>query len=461
MNIVFITSDEMPGNTLYGDIGYIADLSQYIAHLNQNVILISPLFNKTAPIESRKLLETFLNFAGENYKITVYKTTIGCVNRIYIDNCICSFNGADFKTIGKQCLFFNYAACEIISRLFPESNIVFTDSTPCTASQVYMKYREDRAIFKKMRKIHLLNTLKEKSTTDLENLGFSKTHDEATQICRLKGKIDLNRGAVICADRVILPSVSYGEDLRSESKEPRYCHTIRQFAFKFKGITKGINYKAYDPSHDISLKSTYSAENPDGKIENKLYIQKLLGWDADKNIPLISMFCSEKSDIEYSLLTGAMPSITANGAQIIICIGKNQKSIDTRNHENKNVKIIETSDIAVKNRILAGSDIYICVKPSAPSGLEVKKACRYGTVPVAFSTGALRDSITYYDRRDHSGNGFTFNTYNTHDMLYTLWDALCMLRNEPEHWERVIRNAMKCDFSIERNARELIDYISQ
>ena len=49
-------------------------------------------------------------------------------------------------------------------------------------------------------------------------------------------------------------------------------------------------------------------------------------------------------------------------------------------------------------------------------------ALRYGTIPIVRETGGLKDTIQ--DSGDGEGNGFTFATYNAHDMLEAVWRAL-------------------------------------
>ncbi len=52
---------------------------------------------------------------------------------------------------------------------------------------------------------------------------------------------------------------------------------------------------------------------------------------------------------------------------------------------------------------------------SEPCGLAQMVAMRYGTLPIVRETGGLRDTVR--DGGGENGNGFTFKTYNAHDML--------------------------------------------
>ena len=76
----------------------------------------------------------------------------------------------------------------------------------------------------------------------------------------------------------------------------------------------------------------------------------------------------------------------------------------------------------LSRKIYAGADIFLMPSKSEPCGLSQMIALRYGTIPVVRETGGLKDSIT--DSGDGQGNGFTFKTYNTGDMLHSLHRAI-------------------------------------
>ena len=80
-------------------------------------------------------------------------------------------------------------------------------------------------------------------------------------------------------------------------------------------------------------------------------------------------------------------------------------------------------------------------------------ALRYGTVPIIRETGGLRDSIT--DSGDGQGNGFTFKTYNAHDMLGAIRRGLDSYWDK-DNWDVLVERAMNCDFSWGKSANEYI-----
>ena len=107
----------------------------------------------------------------------------------------------------------------------------------------------------------------------------------------------------------------------------------------------------------------------------------------------------------------------------------------------------------VARKIYAGSDIFLMPSRSEPCGLSQMIALRYGTIPVVRETGGLKDSIR--DSGDGEGNGFTFQTYDSGDMLYAVYRALEGYAQK-EGWGILVRRAMECDNSWGRSANDYI-----
>ncbi|MEE1075263.1 MAG: starch synthase, partial [Acutalibacteraceae bacterium] len=77
----------------------------------------------------------------------------------------------------------------------------------------------------------------------------------------------------------------------------------------------------------------------------------------------------------------------------------------------------------------------------------------YGTIPIVRQTGGLNDTIT--DSGDNKGNGFTFSSYNAHDMLETIWRSIAGF-SDKEGWAVLRERAMKCDNSWGTSANAYI-----
>ena len=97
--------------------------------------------------------------------------------------------------------------------------------------------------------------------------------------------------------------------------------------------------------------------------------------------------------------------------------------------------------------------MFLMPSKSEPCGLSQMIALRYGSAPIVRETGGLRDTIK--DSGDGEGNGFTFASYNAHDMLYTIRRAIEGYQNR-EGWSILVKRAMECDNSWGKSANEYI-----
>lgn len=82
-------------------------------------------------------------------------------------------------------------------------------------------------------------------------------------------------------------------------------------------------------------------------------------------------------------------------------------------------------------------------------------ALRYGTIPIVHAIGGLRDTVVPYDRYKNSGNGFVFNNYNAHELLFSIKRALEKYSDITLR-RRIIENAMLSDFSWSNSAKQYI-----
>jgi starch synthase len=98
----------------------------------------------------------------------------------------------------------------------------------------------------------------------------------------------------------------------------------------------------------------------------------------------------------------------------------------------------------LSRRIYAGCDMFLMPSQSEPCGLAQMYAMRYGTMPIVRETGGLRDSVR--DAGGENGTGFTFKTYNAHDMLGACLRAKGAYENKP-FWAGIQKQAMSADFS--------------
>ena len=277
------------------------------------------------------------------------------------------------------------------------------------------------------------------------------------------GCINLMKGAIALADRVTTVSPTYAEEL----KYPEYSHgmhyILNRNAYKFSGILNGIDYDYYNPETDTSIEYRYSAENITGKSKNKTALQKELGLNVDKKLPLIAVISRLADHKGIDLITGIIEDVLNYSDAQLVVLGKGERRYEEffermAANQPKKVKALIMYDKEMSKKIYASSDIFLMPSQSEPCGLAQMIASRYGSVPVTRETGGLYDSIKgYYEfGGEIYGNGFTFRNYNMYELKDRIFAALALYK-DPEKWERLVKRIMNIDFSWNVSAKNYVE----
>ena len=87
-----------------------------------------------------------------------------------------------------------------------------------------------------------------------------------------------------------------------------------------------------------------------------------------------------------------------------------------------------------------------------PCGLTQLIAMRYGTVPIVRETGGLKDTVEPYNQFANSGNGFTFDRYESGLLLDAINRAKTLYFTDREHWDEMVVRDMEKDVSWDQSA---------
>ena len=110
------------------------------------------------------------------------------------------------------------------------------------------------------------------------------------------------------------------------------------------------------------------------------------------------------------------------------------------------------NDRVLSKKMYAAGDIFLMPSKSEPCGLAQMIACSYGTVPLVRSVGGLYDSIVHWN--GSFGNGFRFDNYNAHELLFTIKNLLNLFNTED--WKHLRKNAMSSNFSWGDSAKKYL-----
>ena len=280
---------------------------------------------------------------------------------------------------------------------------------------------------------------------------------DKTSLLEYDGCVNFMKGAIECADKVTTVSPSYANEIL----DPWYSHgldsILNERRYKLSGILNGIDTVGYDPETDKDIKANYSAADPSGKKEDKEELQKLMNLPVKPNVPIVGMVTRLVSHKGLDLVKGILDELLSKAEMQLVVLGSGDYEYESyfrwiaeKYPDKVGLRLGFVPDLARK--IYAGADMFLMPSKSEPCGLSQMVALRYGTIPIVRETGGLRDSIT--DCGDGKGNGFTFKSYNAHDMLDSIYRALTLYYNGD--WNELVLRALNYDFSWGRSANAYI-----
>lgn len=283
-------------------------------------------------------------------------------------------------------------------------------------------------------------------------------NEDSAHILEYDGCVNLMKGAIETANKVTTVSPTYANEIL----DPWYSHgldpILAQRSWKLQGILNGIGYDMYNPETDKDIWAHFNAEKPENKKKNKAELQKYFNLPQDEDAPIVAMVSRLVGHKGFDLVKAVLEEfINTTNAQIVV-LGSGEWQYESffsylaeKYPDRVGLKLGFFADLA--NKIYAGSDIFLMPSKSEPCGLSQMIALRYGSIPIVRETGGLKDSIQ--DSGLGEGNGFTFASYNAHDMLHTMNRAVEGFKDK-EGWAILVKRAMECDLSWSRSASEYI-----
>lgn len=273
----------------------------------------------------------------------------------------------------------------------------------------------------------------------------------AAQLISDENTANYLQGAVIYSDRITTVSPSYAEEIRMPYYGEGLDWLFNRRKDVLSGILNGIDYKIWNPAKDNKIAVNYDASSPAKKQENKLILQKELGLELNKDIPLFVIISRLTEQKGLDLVNYLLPEFQQRSMQLAV-LGIGDKKYENAflhyagiDPQKFSASIEFNTDLG--HRMYAGADVVLMPSRFEPCGLTQMIAMRYGALPLVRETGGLKDTV-------HEDNGFSFLNFNAHDMLYAVDCALDIWFNRKRRWRAMQKQAMTEDYSWKASARE-------
>lgn len=266
------------------------------------------------------------------------------------------------------------------------------------------------------------------------------------------GGVNMMKGAIETADKVTTVSPSYAWEILDSWYSHGMDRILRTKQYKLSGILNGIDVNGYDPETDEIIEKNYSARSTVGKKVCKAKLLAELGLQ-EGNEPVIGIVTRFVSHKGIDLIKYVFEDLIKAGFKFVI-LGSGEKiyedffkEMEWRYKDKVSVSLGFIPELSRK--IYSGADMFLMPSQSEPCGLAQMIAMRYGTIPIVRETGGLRDTVR--DCGGENGNGFTFKTYNAHDMFDACMRAKAAYEDK-RGWNRIIKRDMAEDFSWANSA---------
>lgn len=459
MNILYAASEALPFIASGGLADVAGSLPAAITKSGHDCRVVVPLYKSIKP-HFREQMTFITNFtvdvAWRKQYCGVFSAVANGVTYYFLDNEY--YFGRDglygFYDDAERYVFFARAILEMIRNIDFKPQVINANDWQTALVPVYYDifYRYQPG-YENIKTVFTIHNIQYQGKYGLEIvneiLGIPLYH---TKMLTYDGCVNMMKGAIETADKITTVSPSYAWEIL----DPWYSHGLdRALAskqFKLCGFLNGIDTDGYNPETDPLIPANFSASDHKGKSVCKQKLLEELGLKegGEPIIGIVTRFVNHKG---IDLIKFVFEDILNCGYKFAI-LGSGEKIYEdffremaARYPDRVSVTIGFIPELARK--IYAACDMFLMPSQSEPCGLAQMVSCRYGTLPIVRETGGLRDSIT--DAGEKGGNGFTFKTYNAHDML----DACRRAKDYYDkrmQWGKLVTHAMKQDFSWSRSA---------
>ena len=363
---------------------------------------------------------------------------------------------------GERYAYFCKAVMEMLPKIDFIPDVLHCHDWQSALCVIYLKrkycYLEDYSAMKAVYTIHNIDYQGIYNFDILKDIFCLDSWDR--YVVEYDGCINLTKGAIVCCDALTTVSPRYAEEIQTEYYSSGLHHILKMNKDKIRGIINGIDTDYYNPETDKSIVKNYSLDTIGDKVENKLALQKTFGLPERADVPMIAMISRLASHKGFDLVRRVADEILASDVQFVL-LGTGEGELEdffsglAQRHPDK-CGVMLAFDKLLAKQIYASADMFLMPSKSEPCGLAQMIASRYGTIPIVRETGGLYDTIKPYITSEGTGNGFTFKTYNAHDMLDAVRRALS-LYCEKEEWSKLVANAMNMDFSWNASAKKYLE----
>ena len=472
-NVLFAASEAVPFIKTGGLADVVGSLPSCFDKRYFDVRVMIPKYNCMAQ-KFKDMLQYITNFYmeynGQNTYVGIFRAEWNGVTYYFIDNEYYFSGNSPYTTDGKwdleRFIFFSRAVLSALPLIDFHPDIIHCHDWQTGLIPVYLhdSFREGE-FFKYMKSVITIHNLKFQGCWDVKTVQrFSGLSPYYFAPDKLEAYKDANvlKGGIVYADAITTVSRTYAEEIKTPFYGEKLDGLLRARDHDLRGIVNGIDYDDYNPETDRFLDKTYNQKNfRKEKIKNKRALQNQLGLERRDDAFMIGIVSRLTDQKGFDLIAYVTDELAQDDIQLII-LGTGEEKYENmfRHYDwkyNNKIRANIYYSEELSHKIYGSCDAFLMPSLFEPCGLSQLMALRYGTVPIVRETGGLKDTVEPYNEYEGKGTGFSFATYNAHDMLGAIHYAHNVYVNHRREWNKIIDRAMKADFSWSVSARQYQD----
>lgn len=378
------------------------------------------------------------------------------VDFYFIDNMYYFFRETPYGYFddGERFSFFSQAILEVLHRIGFVPDILHCNDwhTAVIPVLIRTKYRWDKA-FEKVKTVLTIHNMRFQGIFPPDVLGnlLGLGTELLQDFCfEYYGNVNFLKGGINYADLVTTVSPTYAEEIKSEFYGEGLHGVMQKVSYKLKGILNGVDYTLNDPETDKDIPFHFSREDLEGKLKDKLALQKELGLEVREDVPMFGIISRLTDQKGLDILAEAIEEFLQQDLQLVV-LGTGERRYEdmfryfSYKYPGKvSANLRYNGELAQK--IYAATDFFLMPSLFEPCGISQLLALRYGSVPIVRETGGLKDTVIPYNKYTGEGIGFTFSNYDSYDMLQAVYRALDAYRDKTA-FRNIVKQGMATDYS--------------
>ncbi len=466
-SILMAAAEGLPFIKTGGLADVVGSLPAALAEMGHEVKVVLPLYRKIAETQMDGMYfvkEYSVNINYREVPVRVWSKTIDKVAYFFIQHQ--GYFERDtlygYQDDGERFAYFQKAIIEMLNQLNYWPNIVHchdwqTGMIPCMVKETH----QNDPRYTRLKFVYTIHNLAFQGNFGPEMvdacLGLPWYLFDNGNI-KFDGGISFMKSGILYADKITAVSPTYAQEILTPEYGERMEGVLNMRRNDLWGIVNGIDLKNWNPNTDPDIPFHYNKVTlKTNKPKDKAALQQELGLNQDPNIMLVGVVSRLTWQKGFYLLMEQLGALTDMNIQLAI-LGSGEAKIEDafRDLENRNkgkICFYQGYNEALAHRIYAGADLFLMPSLFEPCGLSQLCSMRYGTLPLVRETGGLKDTVAPYNEYAKSGTGFSFEKYNSNDLIHTLGYAANVYYNRKGDWEILVNNALNTDVSWENSAR--------